>query len=51
MKLTVGASALLTLLQKARFLDFVQENVDAIDDTRMGAVSRLVHKDLARTFK
>lgn len=47
-----AAMALLTLLQKeARFLDFVQENIDGIDDTRMGAVSRLVHKDLARTFK
>lgn len=47
-----AAMALLTLLQKeARFLDFVQENVDGIDDARMGAVSRLVHKDLARTFK
>ena len=51
-ELAAGASALLTLLQKeARFLDFVQENVDSIDDNRMGAVSRLVHKDLARTFK
>ena len=51
-ELAAGANALLTLLQKeARFLDFVQENVDSIDDTRMGAVSRLVHKDLSRTFK
>lgn len=51
-ELSGGALALLTLLQKeARFVDFVQENVDAIDDARMGAVSRLVHKDLARTFK
>ena len=37
--------------RKPVFSILFKENVDAIDDTRMGAVSRLVHKDLARTFK
>jgi hypothetical protein len=47
-----GAYALLSLMQKeARFLDFVQENLQEIPDAQVGAVSKRIHKDLTKLFK
>lgn len=46
-----GACALLSLMQKeARFIDFVKENLEGIDDARVGSISRLIHKDLSKVF-
>jgi hypothetical protein len=46
-----GACALLSLLQnEARFVDFVQESLEGLDDEKVGSVSRQIHKELVNTF-
>jgi hypothetical protein len=48
-ELLPGASALLTLMQReARFLDFTQEDISELSDQQVGAVSRLIHRDLKK---
>lgn len=47
-----GAYALLSLMQKeARFLDFVQEDIQELPDAQVGAVCKRIHKDLKKLFK
>lgn len=47
-----GAYALLSLMQKeARFLDFVQEEIQELPDNQVGAVCKRIHKDLKKLFK
>ncbi|PCJ15082.1 MAG: hypothetical protein COB02_18355 [Candidatus Cloacimonadota bacterium] len=46
-----GACALLSLMQKeARLIDFIQEDLSDVNDEQMGAVSKLIHKDLNKVF-
>ena len=47
-----GSYALLSLMQKeARFLDFVQEEIEELPDAQVGAVCKRIHKDLKKLFK
>lgn len=47
-----GACALLSLLQsESRFIDFVQESLEGLDDERVGSVSRQIQQELKKTFQ
>lgn len=47
-----GAHQLLQLMQQeARFIDFIQENIDSYSDADVGAASRQIHAGCAKVIK